>query len=171
MGRRAARFADKPAKWIYDLAPARDDMEVELVDPRDYPMPFFDEQNAYVPSANGVAQRWQKRVSVFDGDIFVTAEYNQATSGILKNELDYAYPEWARKPGASEQLRLITVELQMAPTRNGGSIQGGDFFDALQGGRDVASLSYIGSNADLMLDELAWWTDALAAARAATPAF
>lgn len=180
---RATRFADKPAKWIYDLAVARGDMEVELIDLRDYPMPFFDEpaSNAYVPSANAVAQRWQKKVAGFDGYIFVTAEYNHSIAAVLKNALDYAYPEWARKPGASlgygsvggaracEQLRLIMVELQMAPTRKGVHIQGGDFFDALQNGRDIASLPYIGPNADLMLDELFWWANALSVARAATP--
>lgn len=181
---RATRFADKPAKWIYDLALARGDMEVELVDLRDYPMPFFDEpaSNAYVPSANEVALGWQRKVASFDGYIFVTAEYNHSIAAVLKNALDYAYPEWARKPGAClgygsvggaracEQLRLIMVELQMAPTRNGVHIQGGDFFDALQNGRDIASLPYIGPNADVMLDELLWWATALSTARSATPA-
>ncbi|GAO80335.1 MULTISPECIES: NADPH-dependent FMN reductase [unclassified Sphingopyxis] len=180
---RATRFADKPAQWIHDLAVARGDMDVELVDLRDYPMPFFDEpaSNAYVPSANEVAQRWQEKVGGFDGYIFVTAEYNHGISGVLKNALDYAYPEWARKPGAClgygsvggaracEQLRLVMVELQMAPTRNGVHIQGGDFFDALQNGRDIASLPYIGPNAELMLDELHWWAIALSTARAAAP--
>lgn len=180
---RATRFADKPAQWIHDLAVARGDMNVELVDLRDYPMPFFDEpaSNAYVPSANEVAQRWQEKVGGFDGYIFVTAEYNHGISGVLKNALDYAYPEWARKPGAClgygsvggaracEQLRLVMVELQMAPTRNGVHIQGGDFFDALQNGRDIASLPYIGPNAELMLDELHWWAIALSTARAAAP--
>ncbi|BBE35481.1 FMN reductase [Sphingosinicella microcystinivorans] len=180
---RAARFADKPAKWIYDLAVARGDMDIEIVDLRDYPMPFFDEpaSNAYVPSANEVAQRWQEKVAGFDGYIFVTAEYNHGISGVLKNALDYAYPEWARKPGAClgygsvggaracEQLRLVMVELQMAPTRNGVHIQGGDFFDTLQNGRDIASLPYIGPNAELMLDELHWWAIALSTARAAAP--
>lgn len=180
---RANRFADKPAKWICDLAAARGDMEVELVDLRDYPMPFFDEpaSNAYIPSANEVAQRWQQTVASFDGYIFVTAEYNHGIAAVLKNALDYAYPEWARKPGAClgygsvggaracEQLRLIMVELQMAPTRNGVHIQGADFFDALQNGRAIASLPYLEQNAGVMLDELLWWTKALAAARASTP--
>lgn len=180
---RATRFADKPAKWIYDLAVARGDMEVELIDLRDYPMPFFDEpaSNAYIPSTNEVAQRWQEKVAEFDGYIFVTAEYNRGIAAVLKNALDYAYPEWGRKPGAClgygsvggaracEQLRLIMVELQMAPTRNGVHIQGGDFFDALQNGRDIASLPYIGPNADMMLEELVWWANALSVARAAAP--
>ena len=181
---RATRFADRPANWIYDLAVARGDMEVEIVDLRDYPMPFFDEpaSNAYLPSKNEVALRWQQKVSSFDGYIFVTAEYNHSIAAVLKNALDYAYPEWARKPGAClgygsvggaracEQLRLIMVELQMAPTRNSVHIQGGDFFETLQNGRDIASLPYIAPNADLMLAELLWWAKALSAAREVIPA-
>ena len=177
---RATRFADGPAKWIHDLAAARGDMDVELVDLRDYPMPYFDEpaSNAYVPSSDAVAQRWQEKVAEFDGYIFVTAEYNHGISGVLKNALDYAYPEWNRKAAAClgygsvggaravEQLRTNLVELQVAPTRTGVHIQGGDFFDALLKGRDLNDLPYIGDNAVAMLDELLWWTKALMVARA-----
>src|SRR5262249_6510242 len=68
----AARLGDKPAKWIKDVASQRDDLTVEVLDVRDYPMPFFDEvaSNAWVPSQNEVAQRWQKKVAEFDGYIF-----------------------------------------------------------------------------------------------------
>ncbi|MBA2920654.1 FMN reductase [Sphingomonas sp. MAH-20] len=179
---RATRFADKPARWIHDFAVARGDMDVELIDLRDYPMPFFDEaaSNAWVPTQNEVAVRWQKKVAEFDGYIFVTAEYNRSIPAVLKNALDYAYPEWNRKPAAClgygsvggaravEQLRLMCVELQMAPTRTGVHIQGGDFYEALLQGRDIETLPYIGENAVTMLDELMWWTKALAAARASS---
>src|SRR5688572_33402500 len=40
---RANRFSEKPAQWIFDLAKTRADMNVELVDLRDYPLPFFEE--------------------------------------------------------------------------------------------------------------------------------
>jgi len=67
---RAGRFADRPAKWIYDLAVARADMTVELIDLRDYPMPFFDEpaSNAWVPSRNEVAVRWQPAIAAAKPD-------------------------------------------------------------------------------------------------------
>jgi len=178
---RAARFADTPAVWICDLARARGDMEIELVDLRDYPMPFFDEpaSNAWVPSSSDVARRWQSRVASFDAYIFVTAEYNRGLPAVLKNALDYAYPEWNRKPCACvgygsvggaraiEQLRLSCIELQMAPTRSGVHIQGRDFFDALQENKPLSDIPYIAQNAATMLDELLWWTLALRDARAA----
>ena len=72
---RAARFGHKPAQWVHDFAAQRDDIETEIIDLRDFPMPFFDEvaSNAWAPSQNPVAQRWQKKVAEFDGFIFVTA--------------------------------------------------------------------------------------------------
>jgi NAD(P)H-dependent FMN reductase len=178
---RAARFGEKPAKWIHGIASQRDDMAVELVDLRDYPMPFFDEpaSNAWVPSKNEAAQRWQKKVAEFDGYIFVTAEYNRGVSAVLKNAIDYAYPEWNRKPAAYvgygsvggaravEQLRLINIELQMAPMRTGVHIQGADFMAVWQQGKDIAELTYLQQNAKDMLDQLVWWTNALKTAREA----
>jgi NAD(P)H-dependent FMN reductase len=177
---RAARFADLPAAWLCDLARARGDMEVELVDLRDFPLPFFDEaaSNLYVPSQSAVAQDWQRKIASFDGYIFITAEYNRGISGVLKNALDYAYPEWNRKAAACvgygsvggaraiEQLRLNCIELQMAPTRNGVHIQGVDFFEALQNEKPLADIPFIEQNAATMLDELYWWTMALKIARA-----
>ena len=176
---RATRFGDKPAKWIYDIAAQRSDIDVELVDLRDYPMPFFDEvaTNAWAPSKNEVAQRWQKKVAEFDGYIFITAEYNRGVTAVLKNALDYAYPEWNRKAAAYvgygsvggaraiEHLRLISVELQMAPMRTAVHIQGADFMAVWQQGKDIAELAYLAPNAKDMLDQLAWWASALKTAR------
>jgi NAD(P)H-dependent FMN reductase len=176
---RTTRFGDKPAKWIKDVASQRDDLTVEVLDLRDYPMPFFDEvaSNAWAPSQNEVAQRWQKKVAEFDGYIVVTAEYNRGVPAVLKNALDYAYPEWNRKPAAFvgygavgaaraiEQLRLIAVELQMAPTRTGVHIQGADFMAVWKGGKAITDLAYLQQNATDMLDQLIWWANALKAAR------
>ncbi|NTV99866.1 MAG: NAD(P)H-dependent oxidoreductase [Oscillochloris sp.] len=177
---RATRFGEKPAQWIYEIASNRTDIDVEILDLRDFPMPFFDEvaSNAWVPSTNEVAQRWQQKVATFDGYIFVTAEYNRSITGVLKNALDYAYVEWNRKPAAFvgygsvggaravEQLRLITIELQMAPTRTGVHIQGADFMAVWQKGKSLAEIEYLQPNAKTMLDELVWWANALKAARA-----
>jgi NAD(P)H-dependent FMN reductase len=176
---RATRFGDKPAQWIRKLAAERGDMSVEVLDLRDYPMPFFDEpaSNAWMPSKDPVAQRWQKKVAEYDGYIFVTAEYNRAIPAVLKNALDYAYPEWNRKPAAYvgyggvgaaraiEQLRLVNIELKMAPMRTGVHIGGADFMAVWQQGKALEELPHLAKGAVEMLDELAWWTGALKAAR------
>jgi NAD(P)H-dependent FMN reductase len=178
---RDVRYGIKPARWIYDTASKRADIDAELVDLRDYPLPFFNERasNAWVPTENEVGQRWQRKVAEFDGYIFVMPEYNRSVSAALKNALDFSYPEWNRKPAAAvgygsvgaaravEHLRTIAIELQMAPTRTGVHIQGADFIATLQQGKDLTELTHLGANVRAMLDDLVWWANALKMAREA----
>lgn len=176
---RATRFGHKPAEWVKSIAVERSDLTVEILDLRDYPMPFFDEvaSNAWVPTTNEVAQRWQKKVAEFDGFVFVTAEYNHGIPAVLKNALDYAYPEWNKKAAALvgygavggaravEQLRLIAAELQLATIRTGVYIQGADFMAVWKEGKDLKEVSHLQQGVKDMLGQLAWWAQALKTAR------
>lgn len=176
---RAARFADKPTEWIANIAKARGDFDVEVVDLRDYPMPFFDEATSslWAPSKNEVALRWQKKVAEFDGFIVIAAEYNRGPTAVLKNALDYAYTEWNRKPvtfvgyggvggaRAIEQLRLHAVELQMTPIRHAVHIVWGDFIQILQQGKKIEEFEHLNQAAATALDDLAWWARTLKQAR------
>lgn len=181
---RDTRFADKPAKWIYEVASARDDMEVEIVDVRDFDLPFFNEaaSNLWMPSSDPNAVKWQQKIAQFDGYIFVTAEYNRSIPASLKNALDQAYVEWNHKPAAIvgyggvgaaravEHLRTIAVELQMVPVRSGVHIAGGEFLKVhpLGANGELSEISdAILPSANAMLNDLAWWTNATVAARKA----
>lgn len=180
---RNVRFADIPTRWIEAQANARGDLEVEVVDLRDYPMPHFDEvaSNAWAPTQNPVAVSWQKKLAEFDGYIFVVAEYNRSITGALKNALDQAYVEWARKPfgavsygsmggaNALGHLQNIGVELQMVPVRNAVRIGGSDFFRVHPGFGGSGNLgdieAVIAPSAKAMLDDVVWWANATKAAR------
>lgn len=180
---RATRFADLPTTWIKAQAEARGDMEVEVVDLRDYPMPLFDEvaSNAWAPTQDPVAVKWQKKLAEFDGYVFVVAEYNRSITGALKNALDQAYVEWGRKPfgavaygsmggtSALAHLRMIGVELQMVPVRNSVHIGGGDFFRVHPGFGGSGNLgdieATIAGSAKAMLDDVVWWAKATMAAK------
>jgi NAD(P)H-dependent FMN reductase len=181
---RAARFADVPAQWMLRQAQAREDMEVELLDLRDFDLPFFDEvaSNAFVPSRSPQAVRWQQALGRFDGFIFVVAEYNHSLTGALKNALDHAYPEWNRKPftaigyggmGAAraiEHLRLIGIEMHMVSTHAAVHIGGSDFFTVFPaaGNQPIETIEHnLLPAASTALDELVWWAKATMAARAA----
>ena len=181
---RATRFADIPTAWIKAQAEARGDMDVEVVDLRDYPMPLFDEvaSNAWAPTQNPVAVKWQQKLAEFDGYVFVIAEYNRSITGALKNALDQAYVEWGRKPfgavaygsmggtSALAHLRMIGVELQMVPARNTVHIGGSDFFRVHPGfggsGKMADIEAGILGSAKAMLDDVAWWANATRAAKA-----
>lgn len=176
---RETRFADRPAQWVLDIAKARGDADYEIVDLRDFPIPFFDAVGSprFVPQTNAVALKWARKVSELDGYIFVTAEYNRSISGVLKNALDHIYDEPARKPAAFvgygavgaaravEQLRLMAVELSMVPMKAGVHINMEPLLGMLRGGKDFADYDYLAPTVTAMLDELAWYTRTLKAGR------
>jgi NAD(P)H-dependent FMN reductase len=176
---RATRFADKPTEWLLNIARKRDDATFEVVDLRDYPLPFFDEPRSplQTPPTNDVAQRWGKKLAELDGFVFITAEYNHGISGVLKNALDYAYHEFNRKPAtfvaygnaggarAVEQLRLVLGELQVASLKYAVHIGYAEFVGMLMQGKTFADYPYLEQAAVKMLDDLAWWAATLRAGR------
>ncbi len=181
---RPTRFADIPAQWMLKQAKARTDMEVELLDLRDFKMPFFDEKasNAWMPTENPEAIRWQQTIGKFDGYIFVVAEYNRSITGVLKNALDEAYVEWNRKPftaiaygsmggaRALEHLRTIGVELQMVSTRAAVHIGGSDYMTVHHAGhrKPIEDIeAHLLPSAKAALDDLVWWAKATMAAKKA----
>ena len=181
---RPGRFADKAADWLMSRTMGHDTLAFELLDLRDYPMPFFEDAKApaYQQPDNAQARRWGKKIDSLDGFVFVTAEYNRGPSAVLKNAIDYAYHEWRRKPAAFvgygglggaravEQLRMVCIELQMAVMRNAVHIAGPDFRRAAAGEVSLAELKNLDESAGRMLDELSWWAAVLKSARAAPPA-
>ena len=179
---RPNRFAAHAAAWIEDIARQKGDFEIEAVDLKQYPLPLFAEQSSplYAPSQDETAKRWQKKMGEFDAYIFTAAEYNHGPTAVLKNALDYAYAEWSHKPvafvgyggvGAAraiEQLRLSAIELQMAPIRTAVHILFPPYLAVLKEGKQLGNFEFLNQNARDMLDQLAWWTNALKAAREKT---
>lgn len=176
---RDARFADQPAAWIQQFAQARGDFEYEVLDLRDYPMPFFNEAGSAMgaPVEDPAGQRWQRTIAEFDGFIVVTAEYNHGVPAVLKNALDFAYRQWNRKPvafvgygsvGAAraiQELRLLASALQMMPICPAVHLQGSEFMAVWKGGKPLDELPQLPASANRMLDDLAWWVRALKTAR------
>ena len=128
---RPGRNGAAVAQWAYEIARQRRDAEFELVDIKDYNLPLLDEP---VPPSMGQysqphTKRWAAKIASFDAFVFVTPEYNHATSGALKNAIDFLYAEWNNKAAgfigygsmsgarAVENLRLIMAELQIATVR------------------------------------------------------
>jgi NAD(P)H-dependent FMN reductase len=129
---RPGRKADVVANWVLENAKKRTDAQFEIVDIADFKLPLLDE-----PVPPSMAQyskphtkAWAQKVASLDAFVFVTPEYNHATSAALKNALDFIYAEWNNKAaafvsyGASssggravEQLRAVMAELQIADVR------------------------------------------------------
>ena len=128
---------------------------------------------------NEAARRWADKLGTVDGLVVITPEYNHGPSAVLKNAFDYAYKEFSRKPiafvgyggvGAAraiEQLRLVAVELQMAPVRNAVHVGMVEFLGIWQQGKTFEDYPHLAQAAGAMLDDLAWWAGALKTARSA----
>ena len=180
---RPARFGEKPARWVTEHLTARGDLDVELIDLRDYALPFFELERPpgytlreYPDEATA---RWGRKVDEADGYVFVTSEYNHGYPAALKNALDHLFPEWHRKPvafvgygnvggaRAIEQLRQVVVELEMAPLRHAVHILPDVMLPVMKAeGYDAALFESLLPKLQLLGDELKWWAQALAAARA-----
>lgn len=96
---------------------------------------------------------------------------------MLKNALDWVYPEWNRKPigfvsygsagGARsvQQLRDAAVELQMAPIRSAVHLPRETLMAYFTGGDVKAALVNSDDAAGAMINDLLWWSTALKTAR------
>lgn len=176
---RIGRFADRPAQWLMNLAQKWQGATFELLDLRDYPLPFFDQPKSPLrePSQNEVAQRWARKLAELDGFVFVTGEYNHGIPAVLKNALDHVYAEFNRKPAsfvgygnaggarAIEQLRLTLVELQVAPLRGAVHLSREQFVGILLDGKTFADFPALEQAGMALLSELLWWAEALRAGR------
>lgn len=68
-------------------------------------MPFLDQpmppaMPGGLPYEHEVVKKWTAEIARAEGFIFVTPEYNDGPSAVLKNALDWVYPEWNRKAAA-----------------------------------------------------------------------
>ncbi|GAA3220293.1 NADPH-dependent FMN reductase [Nonomuraea helvata] len=128
---RPDRNSEQVARWVWDHASRRDDATFELIDLRDFPLPYFDEPfpPAFGNYQNEHTKQWASTIASFDGFVIVTPEYNHSIPGVLKNAIDYLYAEWANKAvgfvsygmvggaRAVEHLRTIAGNLHLADVR------------------------------------------------------
>lgn len=99
---RQGRVTDRLATWVAEEV--KKNSEVEVIDLKDYQLPFFEEAVSprYNPerAPEGVVKQWLDKIAEFDGYVLVTPEYNRATSGVLKNALDFLDYQMEQKPVA-----------------------------------------------------------------------
>src|SRR5260370_3217771 len=179
---RQGGFSEKPAKWFLQVLQKRDGIEARLLDLRDFPMPYCDQHSP--PAMPGrehyeheTVKRWTAAIAASDGFVFVTPEYNYGTSAVLKNAIDWVYPEWNHKAAAFvsygsamgargiQQLRETMIEVQIAPVRSSVHIPVATLWAHFQGGDVDKGLAELEKQAQTMIDDLLWWTAALKAAR------
>ncbi|MEZ4195427.1 MAG: NAD(P)H-dependent oxidoreductase [Candidatus Paceibacterota bacterium] len=126
---REGRFSEKVLPWLTVELDKVKDVAYEILDLRDWAMPFFDYamSPAYVKDGqypNETATKFATKIAEVDAFIIISPEYNHGYPAVLKNVLDSVYAEWNNKAvgfisygsvgggRVVEQLRQVAVELQ-----------------------------------------------------------
>ncbi|MGO8892022.1 MAG: NADPH-dependent FMN reductase [Streptosporangiaceae bacterium] len=96
-GRKEGRFSERTARWVAQSLRAREDFDVELIDLREYPLPFFDAPPpAKAPRDYATAEvaRLGRALDRADGFIVLTAEFNHGYRPMITSQ---SWPRWRRR--------------------------------------------------------------------------
>src|ERR1700689_1279924 len=137
---RPTRAADQVFPWIAEEAIRHGSFDVEVLDLRDWNLPFFQEHLGTIGNfadptySDPIVKAWNQKVAEGDAYLIVTAEYNHSVPGQLKNAIDNVFVSSALPnkptafPGYSggiaagtravEHLALIAIEAEAVPLRN-----------------------------------------------------
>lgn len=165
------------ADWFMDQVKNYDQLDFELIDLTEVDLPFLSEPES-ASSGNYTQDQviaWSERVKQFDGFVVVMAEYNNGAPAPLKNAFDTLYHEWARKPfafvgyGTYAAARAIdhfaanVAKVNAVPITSTvvGITKSWEALDE----KGWPKPDYIMGNMEKMLENLAWWTGTLKAAR------
>jgi NAD(P)H-dependent FMN reductase len=182
---RPTRAADCVVPWVVARAKGHGAFEVEVLDLRDWPLPFFQEHRGTIGDISNptysdpIVRSWNSKIAEGDAYLIVTAEYNHGVPGQLKNAIDNVFISFGfrNKPigfvgysggiaagaRAVEHLALIVIEAEAVPLRNSVLIPFvTDAFD--DDGKPKNPASDIALT--ITLDDLSWYSNALGRARA-----
>jgi NAD(P)H-dependent FMN reductase len=182
---RPTRAAERVFPWVLERAKRHGEFDVELLDLRDWELPFFQEHMGTIGDfadptySDPLVKAWNQKLDEADAFLIVTAEYNHSVPGQLKNAIDSVFVSFAlrNKPigfvgysggiaagtRAVEHLALIAIEAEAVPLRNTVLIP--FVADAFRDdGEPVSPATDIALS--ITLDDLAWFSSALSRARA-----
>jgi NAD(P)H-dependent FMN reductase len=182
---RPTRSADLVVPWVVSRASAHGGFEVEVIDLRDWPLPMFAEHMGTIGDfadptySQPIVKAWNNKIEEADAYIVVTPEYNHSLPGVLKNAIDSVWVSFGfrNKPIAAvgysagigagiraiEHLAHVAIEAEAVPLRNSVVIP---FVTTAFDDRGEALSPVARVSLEVMLDDLAWWSTALEAARA-----
>jgi NAD(P)H-dependent FMN reductase len=168
---RKGRRAPTIANWFAREARQRDDMSIDLIDLADAHLPEVLGE-ALTPETAAVGER----LHAADAFVIVTPEYNHSFPAPLKNAIDWHSIQWKAKPigfvsyggrsggvRAVEQLRQVFVEMHAMTVRD--SVSFHEVWNLFNPEGQPTNSTSCEKAAKIMLDQLAWWGNALKEAR------
>ncbi len=182
---RPGRAADRVLPWLTRKVSEHEAFDAEIADLRDWPLPIFAEHLGTIGDfadptySEPLVKAWNNKIKSADAYLILTPEYNHSAPGGLKNAIDTVWLSFGfrNKPvafvsyaggqtggvRAIEHLAHVFIETESVPVRNSVVIPNvHEAFDEQGEPRNPVT----GIAADVMLDDLAWWSAALEKARA-----
>ncbi len=176
---REGRNGDKVAKWVMSHASKKKEFASEFIDLKEMNFNFLSESTPPIMGQyqSEKTKKWAAKVAESDGFVWISPEYNHGYPAVMKNALDLIYKEWNNKPVAivsyggaaggircAEQLRLVAIELQMAPIREQVFIP--EVWAAFDESGRLNEEQKQASQLEKVFEQLLWWTNALKKSRA-----
>lgn len=163
---REGRLSPQVGEWVKSLADKRGDANYEIVDIKNFNLPFLGTTDGSDP---GIAQ-WNEKIGSLDGFVFIVQEYNHSITGALKNALDMAREAWFNKAAgivsygsvggarAAEHLRGILAEQAIAHVRTHPALS---LFTDFENGQTFKPAQMHEGTVNEMLGQLVSWATAL----------
>jgi NAD(P)H-dependent FMN reductase len=172
---RQGRFAPVVANWFAKYIQTRKEFVADMIDLAEVALPDVLSRNQ-----QPAVEMLRGRLAVADAFVIITPEYNHSFPASLKTAIDWYSKEWQARPvafvayggnagglRAVEQLRQVFAELHAVTVRNAVGLAGvWELFDETGHLRNPARHEKVAS---AMLDQLAWWGQALKEGRSLHP--
>jgi len=180
---REGRFGPVVAAWVAQQAQEHGGFDIDSIDLAAYDIPLTlpavspKRAGASYPRPESMASLTE-RLTEAEAFVLVTPEYNHSYPAALKAAIDWHFTQWAAKPvafvsyggaaggrHAALHLENVLTELHAVTIRDGLAFP--NYFTAWKDGTPLGSQAPL--YAKTMLNQLAWWADALTTARGTSP--
>jgi NAD(P)H-dependent FMN reductase len=168
---RQGRFAPVVANWFSSYIQTREEFVTDVIDLAETTLP-----DVLSKSHEPAVEALRQRLAAADAFVVITPEYNHSFPAPLKTAIDWYSKEWHARPvafvsyggnagglRAVEQLRQVFAGLHAITVRNAVGFAGAWELFSEAGGLHNRERHEKVANA--MLDQLAWWGQALKVAR------
>jgi len=174
---RRGRQSPKVARFLAERMRRTGRIEAEILDLAEYNFPIMEERLHHRDDPPPGVREFAAKLARAHAIVIVTPEYNNGYPGVLKNALDYFYPEYKRKPvgiatvssgdfggiRCLAQLRLVMFNLGAVPIPAAFPVpRVQDNFDDEGNPREPL----FEKSAASFLGELLWFTEAVTAQKA-----
>ncbi len=176
---RKGRQSPKAARFVFKRMQQNNKIETEIIDLLDCRFPIMEERLRNLENPPPGVREFGEKVKRADALVVVSPEYNFGYPGVLKNALDYLLPEYQRKPIAFvtvsagpfgglnclAQLRQVAFGFGALPIP--ASLPVSRIQDAFDDEGNPSDPAYE-KRVQGFIEELLWFTEAIAAQRAKT---